>query len=1029
MDNQPGLLEMVTLLPQGALVHDLEGTLLAANDTALKLLDGSVFLDPSAERARQLPLPPPWLRVTDQPVLAELPVDTDEGVRWLTAESMLSETGDRKVVVTMLMDHSERLRMIQTLLDDAVIRFGATWRGSAMPVFLVGVDGEARGRLLTSNQALGDLMGAHTDELLGRSVSELFLHSVVDGGASRLLDDVVEQLLDGRTERHRGPAITRGTAKAGRPVELHLVVTRGPSGRVAFLVGHLTDERELASTIRRYHLEQRRLELIFAHGSDLLVVINPEGRFEFIGPSGLNVLGYDRRNVIGTEVFDLVHPDDRQLAADALTAAAQTPGRTAPLRLRVRDGFDEWRPVEVVANNLLDDPVIGGIVVTIRDRSWEALTEARLAAHEERYREIVELSLDGIAMVDRDRRITFANRRFGEILRCESADLIGKSVVDLAPPAHRDQALEAIELWRTAPRERVAVTMGRADGSLVRALVSASPHLVDGEIVGAVAWVTDITESERTRAELQRSEEEVRALVEAIPDLIFRLDRNGTYLEYSCSEPELLLVDPEDFLGRTIGDVLPAGVAAGTARRCLDAIDGALSSGQLTTVEYSLAHSGSTRWYEARFSVAGDDEVLAVVRDITDLKLSEAQRIEHERALVRRDEKLRRAEIENELERASRIESMGYFAASMAHDVNNLLGVINNYAATIEHSDAADSVRSSASEIRWAVRSGADLTDRLLSFGRQHARARADVDMTALLNDVGERLRAVFDPIEGAKLVVGPFDADCWALVDQPRIEQAVVNLVLNARDATVGHLGSGEVGLSLELRNVDADADTGLAAGCYAVVAVTDQGPGIPSDAIPRIWEPFYSTKGTEGTGLGLPIVRRIAQEHQGAVVVREGNRGAGTRMELWLPAPCDTPTPSSTPPRTESPTVELVLVDDNELVLRSTAGLLSQMGHVVRPFATASEVVDLLAEGTPAAVLTDVRMPDLSGIELARWIRTHRPDTPVAFVTGYAADLCAEPDLHDLEVLEKPYAPEALDALARRLLRSAAEGCSAPR
>lgn len=678
----------------------------------------------------------------------------------------------------------------------------------------------------------------------------------------------------------------------------HLVPIDGDDLLLTALVD-LTDRHErMAEMEAARQRDLAHTELIYEYGRDVVLVLDADATFRFIGPSSLDVMGYDRHDMIGTDGFDLVHPDDQELARSALAGTVATPGLAPPLHLRIRDGQDRWRPVEVVARNLLDVPDVAGIVITARDRS----------------------------------------------------DLV------------------------------------------------------------------------RAAEELERSERRLRALIDAMPDVTLRLEALSDD-DYLCSVPTEQAATPDFVLERSVRQIFAELGLPDVADEAVRAIDAVVSgSDPDRAVRFVLDFGDGPVHFEGRFGRISDVEAIAIVRDVSDLQRAEQQRIGHERELLAHQARLERSSLERELERASRAEAMGYLAATMAHDVNNLLGVINNYAGAIRGSTDDATIGRDAEEISAAVSRGAELTQRLLQVGRRPAEPLRTESVRDLVAALAESLRRTFDGTGGIELLTDLPDHPAPVRGSRPRLEQAVMNLVLNARDAAEAWGGCVRVRLAVEVREV-GDAEwrpEALPAGGYVIVSVTDGG-GIPEPVRARMFEPFFSTKAGANSGLGLPIVHEVALLHRGGVGIHnvELDGAAGTRMELWLPL-AGSPGRSG-PPRQHGSAgpVRVLLVDDDDDVRRSTRHLLEGLGHAVLDVPSGPDAVAALEAGESVhLVLTDVRMADGSGTELARRVRLQFPGVPVVFVTGYTDDVLTAPDLSEVPVLAKPYLVEELAALIDELV-----------
>jgi PAS domain S-box-containing protein len=1014
------LLAQLELLPHAVSVHHPDGTVLGGNAAGRRI--GLAHLE-SVDATL------PWTDPTRAEWQGDLRVRWADGTDgWFMGTSRRQTIDDQDVLVLSMVDVSERRQWALDAIEGVVQRFRLSWAGSHLPVFLVHVDQEQFGCVLVGNEALQDLVGA-TGPLDGVHLSELFEMPGTEGRDET--DRLVRRLLDAEDA---GPAVTsrvRCTDGSTRPVVMGLTAARSPMGRPLFLLGYAIDQTPLVELEAARRRDLVHTEMIYEHGSDVVAVISPDGVFQFIGPSSIDVLGYDRHDLYGQAGLELIHPDDRELAAEALISTASRPGLAPPIHLRIRDGMDAWRPVEMVARNLLDVPEVNGIVLTVRDRSDQERAAQELEERERRYRQIVELATDGIASLDAEQRIVYANGHLERMLGHEPAALVGRSLVDLVVGPDRVAVRGHLESSEHDD-ERLRVQMLRSDGTAVSVMMAPAVRREGDEVIRAVVWISDLSETEATQARLEQSEQRMRALFEAHPDLIFRLDAAGTYLDFHSTDESLLVMPPEHFVGKTVHRVLSEEYAPGVADRFKGAIDEVIAGAEISTVNYTLELPDGAHHFEARMAPITSDEVIAVVRDISDLHHSEQRRVEHERELVRQQAQLERASLERELERASRIEAMGYLAATMAHDVNNLLGVINNYASAIRRSGTDPVVRRDAEEISAAVGRGAELTQRLLSIGRRPTEPHEVEAVRDLVRDLSENLRGAFD--HGVALATDLPADPAHVRGSRPRIEQAVMNLVLNARDAAEAAGGAMVVTLAVEVRHArewDWRPD-GVVPGHYVVISVLDGGGGIPDTVRERIFEPFFSTKDGASSGLGLPIVREVAEQHGGGVGIHAVSVGgvSGTRMELWLPAVAaparGAPSGHQTDPGDRS--VRVLLVDDDADVRRSTRHLLEGMGHRVVDAADADAALAVIGADPVDLVLSDVRMPGTTGPDLLRRIRARSPELPAVFVTGYTDDLTGADDLVDVPVLVKPYAVEELAGLIDQLVLPRAAGTQGP-
>ncbi len=357
-----------------------------------------------------------------------------------------------------------------------------------------------------------------------------------------------------------------------------------------------------------------------------------------------------------------------------------------------------------------------------------------------------------------------------------------------------------------------------------------------------------------------------------------------------------------------------------------------------------------------------------------------------------------------QLHEAQKLETIGQLTGGVAHDFNNLLTPITAALDLMQRRYADEDPRA-ARLIGNALQSAGrakTLVQRLLGFARRQVLQTRAVDLTSLIEGMRDLVASSVGPMIDLRVRC---QADLPpALVDPNQLELAVLNLCVNSRDAMPD---GGRVTIAAETVTVGASEPAQFAPGIYVRLSVTDTGCGMDSLTLARAVEPFYSTKEQgKGTGLGLSMVHGLAAQMGGGFRL-SSIPGEGTHAELWLPAAgdaADRPDPAAAPavPGERRP-MTLLLVDDEELVRSGTAEMLRDLGHTVFEAASGGEALIRLADGLPIdALVTDYKMPGMSGAELAKRLRSLRPDTPVLLITGYTGSAV---EAADLPRLDKPF------------------------
>ena len=476
--------------------------------------------------------------------------------------------------------------------------------------------------------------------------------------------------------------------------------------------------------------------------------------------------------------------------------------------------------------------------------------------------------------------------------------------------------------------------------------------------------------------------------------------------------------------------------------RMQDAIRASVDSGRDYEVDYrNTWPDGTLHWAEARARVVDDGlgeklQLIGVALDITSRKAAEAnlvrvnemleERVYERTAELREAHEKVLAEIgqreraEDQLRQAQKMEMIGQLTGGVAHDFNNLLMVVlSNLNLLRKYLSPADArVTRLIDGATLGAQRGAALTQRLLAFARRQDLNIEGKNLIGLVNDMSDLLqRSVGSQVELRFELPRTLPP---ALVDSNQLELALLNLVVNARDAMPD---GGTLTISADCLDVRGEAD--LADGRYVRLIVCDTGHGMNEEILKKATEPFFSTKGIgKGTGLGLSMIHGLTQQLNG-VLRLYSEPGSGTKAELWLPVTTAALRPETTAvaedPIDDSPALTILLVDDDALVVTSTVSMLEDFGHDVIDADSGASALDILQDGRSIDLLiTDYSMPKMNGAQLAMAARKLRPDLPILLVSGYA-ELPQGTDLK-LPRLGKPYQPEQLAAEITKVMKTAA-------
>ncbi len=496
-----------------------------------------------------------------------------------------------------------------------------------------------------------------------------------------------------------------------------------------------------------------------------------------------------------------------------------------------------------------------------------------------------------------------------------------------------------------------------------------------------------VAQLEETRESLRRSEENLLTLFNGLNDAIFIHDWEGHVLEANDAMLAMYEVTRETFRDHTIQDYSEGPLTLAhieTMRHQLDR-DGSLvfewQARRPTRPEAPLDVEVAVRrvcWY-------GQNALVSVVRDISGRKRLEAM-----------------------LNQSQRLDSLGQLAGGVAHDTNNMLGVIIGYTdLLLERTEAMPNLRRDLEQIRKAALHSADLNRQLLAFARQQAIQPTLLNLNDKVEDTQKMLRRLIS--EQHTLARQPALGLWNVWMDPSQVEQILTNLVVNARDA-LGTSGTITVETANATLGADANRLPDAEPGDYVVLRVRDTGRGIPAEILPHIFEPFFTTKAPgQGTGLGLATVYGIVRQNGGFIQVAT-NPGQGTTFAIHLPRlPGGNPAASAGPaPGAAGGHESVLLVEDEEILLETAARILEDAGYQVTSTPSPLEALRWVEEGlAPTLLATDVVMPGLDGPGLWEGIRTLRPGMKVLFLSGYPASNLglAAPRLDGLGFLQKPF------------------------
>ena len=576
-----------------------------------------------------------------------------------------------------------------------------------------------------------------------------------------------------------------------------------------------------------------------------------------------------------------------------------------------------------------------------------------------------------------DRRILAVNEAGAELLGMAVSDLVGQAIAEQVAPSERAHVAQREDrVLAGEPQRYETKIISHRSNEERDVAVASGPFRVAGDLIGTVATLRDITDPKRAQDTLARSEARYRHLVESASDAIVTLDANGRFTTVNHAAENISGYRREELVGQWFAPMLPDDDLPKALAHFQDALAG--ETGLFETQFYRK--DGEARIISVTYSTPQkDEEVLCLIRDVTDQKMLQEQLIQSEK-----------------------MSAIGQLVSGVAHELNNPLAGISAFAQLLlaEKRFPPDQ-RTAAETIYSEARRASRIVQNLLTFARQHKAEKVPTTINQVLDDTLE-LRGYELRVRGIDVRREYDESLPDTMADAHQLQQVFLNLITNAEQAIEKAEGHHHR-LTVRTRRVAESIR----------IDVEDSGPGIPPNLIERIFNPFFTTKPTgSGTGLGLSISLGIVREHEGKIWAENAQQG-GARFVVELPIIAPTSSSETTavaPAQPVGDKLRVLVVDDEASVRVSLQRYLASRGHEVETTASGEEALSRLKAGSYDAVIVDMRMPDLSGEQLFERLRSGDPSHAerVIFTTG---DLVSEQMRRFLDGSGRPCVPKPFE------------------
>ncbi|MCX5855515.1 MAG: PAS domain S-box protein [Deltaproteobacteria bacterium] len=780
------------------------------------------------------------------------------------------------------------------------------------------------------------------------------------------------------------------------------------------IVQDITERKKAEDALRQ---SEEQLRLVTDNMVDLVLQTDTQAVFQYFTPSVTRLLGYRIEDVLGKNAFDFVHPDDCDGAMNAFQEAMKTGYGMVEARIRHNEGHYIW--MELVGNVFFTEKgdvkgiIMGGRDITGRKRMQEALILAS-----QRLNDIIDFLPDATLVIDKEGRVIAWNRAIEEMTGVSAADMLGKGNYEYALPFYGERKPILIDLV-LKPNEDIEakyISIERRD--MVLAGEAYMPALREGEaylfgtasvlrdskgnIVGAIESIRDITGR-------RRAEEKYRDIFENAIMGIFQTTPEGRIISANSAFARILGYDSPEEIINAVTD-LSRQVYVNPKRRAeLLRLIEERKIVQEFEVQF-FRKDRSIAWITINIRAVRDSggNLLyyeGTVQDITDRKLLETQ-----------------------LRQAQKMEAIGTLAGGVAHDFNNILGAMIGYTEIAQLHAHTEKQKYYLEQVLRASDRAKNLVNQILAFSRQQEQERKPVLVAPIVKEGLKLLRSSLPAT--IKINQSITATSAMVLADSTQIHQVVINLCTNASHAM--RETGGELNIKLDHERVDSGKThhpLGLSAGDYARLTVSDTGHGIDASIMDRIFDPFFTTKGPgEGTGLGLSVVYGIVRDHSGVINVAS-EPGKGTTVSVYLPLVETVELIQKSKPELIAGGSERILfIDDEPALVEVGSIMLTSLGYYVTSKTSSIEALEVFRVRPYDfdLVITDMTMPNMTGIELAQKIMRTRPGIPIILCTGFSETITPEKakTLGLREFIMKPIIKIQIAEAIRRVLDQKEQG-----
>jgi PAS domain S-box-containing protein len=887
------------------------------------------------------------------------------------------------VLFSAARDITER-KLTEEELRDREARYRYLFEHSHVANALVGLDGT----IINANQSAAELYGYDKSEIVGKSLLEFF---TPESGVK-----AAEAIAGGLQGIYTGPmefdVITKGgPRKFFFPGGYHVVLEGGKETGFLISAVDITERNKAEEALRE---SEERYRTILDEMQDSYFEVDLAGNFTFVNDANCRQLGYPREELIGMNNRTITANDDIENVYKAFNQVYREgqPIRGFTFRTVRKDGSTGQGELAVFPLRNEKGEIIGFRGIG-RDVAGRLQMIEDLRRSEERYRTVLDEMEEAYYELDLAGKFTFFNDALIRKSGSSREELMGTGYKAYTPAKDMERVYKAFnQVYKTGrPLEGIPLHSLRRDGTIIFSEETVLPlKNKAGEIIGFRGVSRDVTERLQMMEALRRSEERYRTMLDEMEEAYYEVDLNGNFTFFSDALCRQLGYSREEIMGMSYRVYIPPE----NAKKVFEIYNSVYRTGEPRKLFTSsqIKKDGTQIYTEDSIFPIRDEEgkisgFRGISRDITERK--------------QRDEE--RKQLEQKAQFASRLASVGELASGVAHEINNPLTAVIGYAhLLLERKDIPVDIKRDVEVINEGAQRVAGIIKKLLVFARQTKPERTYVDINEIINTTLE-LRAYSLQSSNIKVIL-QLDPDLPMTVADPgQLQQVFLNLIMNAEAEVKLVHGGGKMAIKTEQ------------IGDNLRVSFKDNGLGIARENLERIFNPFFTTRKVgQGTGLGLSVCHGIVTEHKGRIWA-ESQLGKGATFIVELPIVNESKQlemPEPVVRETQKAAKAKILVVDDEIVIRQfVSQILTEEGHEVEAVDSAEGALEEVNNKEYQAIMLDIKMPGMSGIELYRHFQKISPPLAdkVVFITG---DVMGTSTMTFLSKTKAPYIIKPFDA-----------------